>query len=230
MSPNTNLRINAPKRSDRASVVFIKELLEDAQSDVDAWGADGVRALVRRALAGETDGSQPLRVSVSDDGTLWAYDEGAGAVKIGTWTQEAQVSYRLVDVIDQEVTDPAERPARFAVVRDGLWDLVTAGTFGSYDEALIAYRLGEVEIGADDFSDATTTPPHIDGDPEPRTDHSNLTLVTFGFVSRKVHRANGTGDSPACMPYGGNGSRDNTDARWAATDRDVDCRTCLASR
>jgi hypothetical protein len=145
-APVTTLHMDAPKPGERATVVLVKELLEYGESDVDAWGVEGVRALVRRALADVAWGPDPLRASVSHDGTIWAFDLAAGAVQVGTWTQAPQVSYRLVDVIDREVSDPAARPARLAAVRDGLWDLVGPGLLGSYDEALVAYVEGRVSI------------------------------------------------------------------------------------
>lgn len=145
MAPCTTLHILRAKSTDSAAVQYVKGRLDSAESEVDVWGVAGVRALVTRALAGETDGTSPLRASVSHDGTIWAFDPKAGAVKVGNWTQRPQATYRLVDVIDRNVPNPADRPARFAQVRDGLWDLIALGVYGSWDEALAGYANGEVD-------------------------------------------------------------------------------------
>lgn len=77
-------------------------------------------------------------------------------------------------------------------------------------------------------SAAITKPPYVEGDPVPeQADDApkvpvNVTKWTFSGT-RKVHAPNGTGDSPRCQPFGGNGS-----SQWTTTDRAVDCRTCLA--
>lgn len=144
MAPYTTLQITWAKSTDSAPVQYVKGLLDSTESDGVAWGVEGVRALVRSALAGQTDGSQPLRASVSHDGTIWAFDPKAGAVKVGNWTQRPQAAYRLVDVIDRDVPNPADRPARTAAVTAGLWDLIEVGVYGSWDEALAGYANGEV--------------------------------------------------------------------------------------
>lgn len=147
MAPYTTLHILRAKSTDSAAVQYVKGILESVESESESvgWGADGVRALVRRALAGQTDGTSPLRASVSHDGTIWAYHPKAGAVKVGNWTQRPQATYRLVDVIDRDVPNPADRPARTAVVTAGLWDLIEFGVYGSWDEALAGYANGEVD-------------------------------------------------------------------------------------
>jgi hypothetical protein len=144
MAPYTTLQILWAKSTDSAAVQYVKGRLDSAESDTHAWGADGVRDLVRGLLAGQTDGTNPLRASVSHDGTIWAFDPKAGAVKVGNWTQRPQATYRLVDVIDRDVPNPADRPARTATVIAGLWDLVELGVYGSWDEALAGYANGEV--------------------------------------------------------------------------------------
>jgi len=89
MAPHTSIKVTPAKATDRAAVVFVKELLDGAESHVDAWGVEGVRALVTRALAGETDGSEPLRASVADSGTVKAYDPITDTyVRVGTWRQD----------------------------------------------------------------------------------------------------------------------------------------------
>src|SRR5690606_42012218 len=72
-----------------AAIVLVKELLDGAESEVDANGIDGVQALINRALAGETDGSTALRAEARAYGTLYAYDPARDRfVGIGSWRQE----------------------------------------------------------------------------------------------------------------------------------------------
>jgi hypothetical protein len=88
MATYTSIQISRATYTDRADVARIKLLLDCAESDVDRRGVAGVRALVRRALAGEAEAGKPLRATATTDGAIWA-GTGADVVKIGTWTQAA---------------------------------------------------------------------------------------------------------------------------------------------
>lgn len=89
MAPLTTITTRPAKSTDSAAVVLVKELLDGAESEVDANGIDGVQALINRALTGETDGSTALRAEARAYGTLYAYDPARDRfVGIGSWRQE----------------------------------------------------------------------------------------------------------------------------------------------